>query len=47
VLFSTGFASSEITELGGTAGLLAKPYRPHELLSAVQAALTPEAAPAA
>jgi two-component system cell cycle sensor histidine kinase/response regulator CckA len=47
VLFSTGYSSADIAELNGTAGLLAKPYRPHELLSAVQAALTPEAAPAA
>ena len=46
VLFSTGFATSDIAELGGT-GLLPKPYRPHELLAAVQAALTPETTPAA
>lgn len=39
VLFSTGYSAEELTELDDTAGLLAKPYRPHELLAAVRDAL--------
>jgi PAS domain S-box-containing protein len=39
VLFATGYCSEELTELDGAIGLLTKPYRPHELLAAVQAAL--------
>ena len=39
VLFSTGYSSDDIAELDGAVGLLGKPYRPHELLAAVQAAL--------
>jgi CheY-like chemotaxis protein len=39
VLFSTGFSSEDLIELDGAAGLLGKPYRPNELLAAVQAAL--------
>lgn len=41
VLFATGYSSGELTELEGALGLLTKPYRPHELLAAVQAALEP------
>jgi CheY-like chemotaxis protein len=43
VLFSTGYSSLDLAEMEGTVGLLAKPYRPHELLAAVQTALSPEA----
>ena len=39
VLFSTGYSPEELTELDGAVGLLTKPYRPHELLAAVEAAL--------
>jgi CheY-like chemotaxis protein len=46
VLFSTGYSSEEIAELDGAVGLLSKPYRPHELLAAVQTALDGEPAPA-
>jgi PAS domain S-box-containing protein len=40
VLFSTGYSSEELTELDGAIGLLSKPYRPQELLAAVEAALS-------
>jgi CheY-like chemotaxis protein len=46
VLFSTGYSSEDIAELEGAIGLLGKPYRPHELLTAVQAALHGEPVPA-
>jgi len=39
VLFSTGYSAGDIAELDGSVGLLGKPYRPHELLAAVRAAL--------
>ena len=39
VLFSTGYSGGDLTELDGSVGLLGKPYRPNELLAAVQAAL--------
>ncbi|MFO0825204.1 MAG: PAS domain S-box protein [Gemmataceae bacterium] len=42
VLFSTGYSSEDIAELGGSVGLLGKPYRAHELLAAVQTALQRE-----
>jgi two-component system cell cycle sensor histidine kinase/response regulator CckA len=46
VLFSTGYSGGDLNELGGSVGLLGKPYRPHELLEAVNAALeTPAAMP--
>jgi PAS domain S-box-containing protein len=45
VLFSTGYSSEEIAELDGAVGLLGKPYRPHELLAAVQTALDGEPSP--
>jgi two-component system, cell cycle sensor histidine kinase and response regulator CckA len=45
ILFSTGYSDEHIAELDGAVGLLSKPYRPHELLTAVQSAL--ETQPAA
>jgi len=46
VLFSTGYSGGDLAELDGSVGLLGKPYRPQELLAAVQAALaTPSALP--
>ncbi len=44
VLFSTGFAADDLSELDGSQGLLHKPYRPVELITAVRAAMvtTPE-----
>ncbi len=39
VLFSTGYSGGDLAELDGSVGLLGKPYRPHELVAAVQAAL--------
>jgi nitrogen-specific signal transduction histidine kinase/CheY-like chemotaxis protein len=39
VIFSTGYSAEEIAELDEAAGLLGKPYRPHELLALVQATL--------
>jgi PAS domain S-box-containing protein len=39
ILFSTGYSDEHIAELDGAVGLLSKPYRPHELLTAVQSAL--------
>ena len=47
VLFSTGYSSLDLAEMEGTVGLLAKPYRPQELLAADRGVLTPESAPAA
>lgn len=40
VLFSSGYSADDISELEGTCGLLAKPYRPADLLIAVHNALT-------
>ena len=39
VLFSTGYSGGDLDELDGSVGLLGKPYRPHELVEAVRAAL--------
>jgi CheY-like chemotaxis protein len=39
ILFSTGYSDEHIAELDGAVGLLSKPYRPNELLAAVQSAL--------
>ncbi|HEV3383484.1 MAG TPA: ATP-binding protein, partial [Gemmata sp.] len=39
ILFSTGYSDEHIAELEGAVGLLSKPYRPNELLTAVQSAL--------
>jgi PAS domain S-box-containing protein len=47
VLFSTGYSAEDIAELDGALGLLSKPYRPNELLAAVESALRGEPAPAA
>jgi CheY-like chemotaxis protein len=44
VLFSTGYSAEDIAELDGSVGLLGKPYRPHELLAAVRAALAAQPA---
>jgi PAS domain S-box-containing protein len=43
ILFSTGYSDEHIAELEGAVGLLSKPYRPHELLTAVQSALEAQA----
>ncbi len=40
VLFTTGYAVGDLSELDGSQGLLSKPYRPQELVAAVRAALT-------
>ncbi|HSQ56693.1 MAG TPA: PAS domain S-box protein [Gemmata sp.] len=47
VLFSTGYSSEDLAEMDGAVGLLAKPYRPQELLAAVQSAVSPEPSPTA
>lgn len=39
ILFSTGYSDEHISELEGAVGLLSKPYRPQELLTAVHSAL--------
>jgi CheY-like chemotaxis protein len=39
VLFSSGFSSEDVEPEDGAIGLLAKPYRPDDLLQAVQLAL--------
>lgn len=39
VLFSSGYSSEDVAEIDGSAGLLSKPYRPHDLLVAVRRAL--------
>jgi hypothetical protein len=39
VLFSTGYSAEDVAELDGAIGLLSKPYRPHDLLAAVRAAV--------
>ncbi|HUR54722.1 MAG TPA: PAS domain S-box protein [Gemmataceae bacterium] len=39
VLFSTGYSADDVAGLDGAIGLLSKPYRPHDLLAAVRAAL--------
>lgn len=47
ILFSTGYTADELEEVESAVGLLSKPYRPQELLSAVRAALTINPQPAA
>ncbi|MCS6866131.1 MAG: PAS domain S-box protein [Gemmataceae bacterium] len=47
ILFSTGYTQDELEEVDSAVGLLSKPYRPQELLSAVRAALTITPQPAA
>ena len=39
ILFSTGFSSDDLAEVDDSCGLLSKPYRPQELITAVNAAL--------
>ncbi|CAN5518138.1 PAS domain S-box protein [soil metagenome] len=39
VLFSSGYAAEEVTEIDTSAGLLSKPYRPNDLLQAVRRAI--------
>jgi PAS domain S-box-containing protein len=39
VLFSSGYSSDDLSDLPGSVTLLAKPYRPHELLTAVRNSL--------
>jgi CheY-like chemotaxis protein len=40
ILFCSGYSNDDVSELGGAAGLLAKPYRPDNLLAAVRKALS-------
>jgi PAS domain S-box-containing protein len=40
VLFSSGYSSDDLSDVTGAVGLLAKPYRPQELVTAVHRALT-------
>ena len=47
VLFSSGYSSDDLSDVSGAIGLLAKPYRPRDLLSAVRRALNGHAAVAA
>ncbi len=39
VLFSSGYSSDDLSDVTGAVGLLAKPYRPQELVTAVRRAL--------
>jgi hypothetical protein len=39
VLFSSGYSSDDLSDVTGAVGLLAKPYRPQDLVSAVRRAL--------
>ena len=39
VLFSSGYSVDDLSDVTGAVGLLAKPYRPQELVSAVRRAL--------
>ena len=39
VLFSSGYSADDLSDLAGSAGLLPKPYRPADLIAAVEAAL--------
>lgn len=45
VLISTGFTTDDVSSLSGRVGVLHKPYRPAELLTAVRNALPETAAP--
>jgi CheY-like chemotaxis protein len=42
VLFSTGYSAEDLASVDGAIGLLSKPYRPHELVTAVRTALAPQ-----
>ena len=46
VLFSSGYSADDLADITGPAGLLAKPYRPADLLAAVRAVLAGEPVPA-
>ncbi len=39
VLFSSGYSADDLSDVSGAVGLLAKPYRPQDLVSAVRRAL--------
>jgi CheY-like chemotaxis protein len=39
VLFSTGYSTDDLSDVTGAVGMLSKPYRPQDLVSAVQRAL--------
>lgn len=39
IMFSTGYSADDLVEVDGSVGLLGKPYRPQELVSAVRDAL--------
>jgi CheY-like chemotaxis protein len=39
VLFSSGYSAEDLSDLNGAVGMLPKPYRPAQLLSAVEDAL--------
>jgi CheY-like chemotaxis protein len=48
VMFSSGYSADDLSDVTGAVGLLAKPYRPQELVGAVRRALaTRPAVPAA
>jgi two-component system cell cycle sensor histidine kinase/response regulator CckA len=40
ILFSTGYSAEDVAGLDGALGILSKPYRPNDLLTAVRVALT-------
>ena len=42
VLFSTGFSAEDLASVDGAIGLLSKPYRPQDLVTAVRAAMAPQ-----
>jgi CheY-like chemotaxis protein len=39
ILFSTGYSADDLAEVDSSVGLLSKPYRPQELVTAVRVAL--------
>jgi two-component system, cell cycle sensor histidine kinase and response regulator CckA len=46
VLFSSGYSADDLSDVDGSRGLLSKPYRPIDLLTAVHTALGREPAAA-
>jgi CheY-like chemotaxis protein len=40
ILFSSGYSAEELTDVDGSVGMLAKPYRPAELLATVRTAIS-------
>ncbi|MGL4423082.1 MAG: PAS domain-containing hybrid sensor histidine kinase/response regulator, partial [Gemmataceae bacterium] len=46
VIFSSGYSADDLSEVGGSYGLLSKPYRPQDLLTAVQKASEEQERPA-